>query len=54
MKNDVFWDLNLCGSCKKQRFGGTYRLHHQCDKSRRAKNDFNSIYQLHASVASYC
>jgi hypothetical protein len=22
-KNDVFWDVTLCGSCKNQRFGGT-------------------------------
>jgi hypothetical protein len=29
MKNAVFWDVTLCGSCKKRRFGGTYRLHHQ-------------------------
>jgi hypothetical protein len=29
MKNAVFWDVTLCGSCKNQRFGGTYRFHHQ-------------------------
>jgi hypothetical protein len=23
MKNDVFWDVTLCGSCKNRRFGGT-------------------------------
>jgi hypothetical protein len=23
MKNVVFWDVTLCGSCKKRRFGGT-------------------------------
>jgi hypothetical protein len=23
LKNAVFWDVTLCGSCKKQRFGGT-------------------------------
>jgi hypothetical protein len=22
-KNDVFWDITPCGSCKNQRFGGT-------------------------------
>jgi hypothetical protein len=27
MKNAVFWDVVLCGFCKNQRFGGTYRLH---------------------------
>jgi hypothetical protein len=25
MKNAVFWDVTPCGSCKNQRFGGTYR-----------------------------
>jgi hypothetical protein len=34
MKNGVFWDVTPCGSCKNQRFGGTYRLHHQGDKNR--------------------
>jgi hypothetical protein len=29
MKNTVFWDVMLCGSCKNQHFGGTQRLHHQ-------------------------
>jgi hypothetical protein len=23
MKNAVFWDVTLCGSCKNRRFGGT-------------------------------
>jgi hypothetical protein len=23
MKNDVFWDVTPCGSCKNLRFGGT-------------------------------
>jgi hypothetical protein len=23
MKNGVFWDVMLCGSCKNRRFGGT-------------------------------
>jgi hypothetical protein len=29
VKNDVFWDVTSCGSCKNRRFGGTYRLHHR-------------------------
>jgi hypothetical protein len=29
MKNVVFWDVTQCGSCKNQRFGGTYDLHYQ-------------------------
>jgi hypothetical protein len=35
MKNAVFWDVTLCSSWKK-RFKGTYHLHHQGDKNRRA------------------
>jgi hypothetical protein len=31
MKNGVFWDVIPCGSCKNQRFGGTWRLHHRDD-----------------------
>jgi hypothetical protein len=23
MKNGVFWDVTLCGSCRNRRFGGT-------------------------------
>jgi hypothetical protein len=34
MKNTVFWDVTQRDSCKKQRFGGTYRLHHQGNKNR--------------------
>jgi hypothetical protein len=34
MKNAVFWDVTPRGSCKKRRFGGTERLHHQGDKNR--------------------
>jgi hypothetical protein len=34
MKNVVFRDITPCGSSKNRRFGGTYRLHHQVDKSR--------------------
>jgi hypothetical protein len=33
-KNGVFWDITPCGSCKNQRFGGTWRLHNQYDKNR--------------------
>jgi hypothetical protein len=34
MKNGVFWNITLCGSCKNRRFGGTSRLLHQGDKNR--------------------
>jgi hypothetical protein len=33
MKNFVFWDGTPCDSCKNRRFGETYRLHHQDDKT---------------------
>jgi hypothetical protein len=34
VKNGVFWDVMPCGSCKNQRFGGTWHLLHQGDKNR--------------------
>jgi hypothetical protein len=34
MKNDVFWDVTPCVSCKNRRFGITWRLFHQGDKNR--------------------
>jgi hypothetical protein len=42
MKNYVFWYVKPCGSCKDRRFGGKYRLHHQDDNNRRARNNFSS------------
>jgi hypothetical protein len=33
MKKGVFWDVTPCDSCKNGRFGGTWRLLHQCDKN---------------------
>jgi hypothetical protein len=41
--------LTLCGSCKKQRFGGTLRLHHQGDKTRATL----CISSQRASATSY-
>jgi hypothetical protein len=38
MNNAVSCDGTQCGSSKKRRFGGTYRLHHPGDKSRLARN----------------
>jgi hypothetical protein len=32
MKNAVFWDVTLYGSCKNRRFGGTYYLDNQSEK----------------------
>jgi hypothetical protein len=37
MKSAVFWNVTPCDSCKNRRSGGTYSLHHQGDKNRRAK-----------------
>jgi hypothetical protein len=42
MKNAIFWDVMLCGSCKNQRFRGTYHFHHQGDKNWRARNNVSS------------
>jgi hypothetical protein len=53
MKNAVIWDVTPCDFCKNQRFGVTYRLNHQGDKDRRARNNVISNYQR-ASVASFC
>jgi hypothetical protein len=33
MKNAVFWDVAPCRSCVNRRFGGTYRLHLEVEKS---------------------
>jgi hypothetical protein len=34
MKNGVFLDVTPCGSCKNQRFGGTWHLNYQDEKNR--------------------
>jgi hypothetical protein len=34
----ILWDVTLCGSCTNRHFGGPYRLHHQGDKNRQARN----------------
>jgi hypothetical protein len=34
LKNVIFWDVALCGSCVKRRFGGGYRQHLQGRKIR--------------------
>jgi hypothetical protein len=36
MKNSVFWDVTPCDSCKKRRFGGRFRHHHQGEKNQQA------------------
>jgi hypothetical protein len=37
IKNVIFWNVTLCGSCKNRRFGRRYRLHHQGGKNQRAR-----------------
>jgi hypothetical protein len=44
-KNAVFWDVTPCGSCKNQRYVGTYRLHHQGDKNRRVRSNIMTNYR---------
>jgi hypothetical protein len=39
MKNVVFCNVALCDSSKNRRFRGWYRLRHQGDKNRRARNN---------------
>jgi hypothetical protein len=46
MKNAVFFDVTPYGSCKNRRFGGAYRLHHQGDKNRQARNDLQFTINL--------
>jgi hypothetical protein len=46
MKNAIFWDVTPCGSCKNRRLDGTYNLHNQGDKKRRARNDVSSVLRL--------
>jgi hypothetical protein len=39
MKSTIFWDITPCSSLSvNRRFGGTYRLHLQGQKIRRARN----------------
>jgi positive regulator of sigma E activity len=38
MKNGVFWDITVCGSCKSRCSGGTHRLHHHGEKNQRTSN----------------
>jgi hypothetical protein len=45
LKNCVFWDVTPCGSCKNRRFGGSYRLHQQGDKSGWTRNSVSCNWQ---------
>jgi hypothetical protein len=58
MKNDVFWVVTPCGSCKNRRFGGTWRLLHQSGKigalgtTQAATSNRRGISSQRTSVAS--
>jgi hypothetical protein len=52
MKNAILWDVTLCGSCKNQRFGGMYCLHHQGEKNQQARNNVSSNWQLKHAACS--
>jgi hypothetical protein len=54
MKNDVLWDVTLCASSKNRCFVGTFRLHHQGHKIRRARNNVSSNYQQKHAAKKYC
>jgi hypothetical protein len=45
LKNYVFWDVMPSSSCENRLFGGTYRLHYQGEKTRRAWKDVGSNYE---------
>jgi hypothetical protein len=49
MKKAVLLEVMPCGSCKNRRFGGTYRLHHQGDKNRPARNVSSNYQPEHAA-----
>jgi hypothetical protein len=46
MKNVVFWNVTSCSSCKNWGLERTYRLHHQDDMNRRAKNKIRSNFKV--------
>jgi hypothetical protein len=46
MKDSVFWDVTPYDSCKNRRFGGTYSLHDQHDKNRRARKKDSSVHRM--------
>jgi hypothetical protein len=48
VRNAVFWDVRLWGSCKKLSFGGRYHLLYQGDKNRRATNISSVQKRKHA------
>jgi hypothetical protein len=53
MKNAVFWDVTVCGSCNNRRFGGTHRLHQQGDKNRRVRNNVSNRRTLRRNAMHF-
>jgi hypothetical protein len=52
INNAVFLDVTPRGSCKNQRFGGSYRLHHQGGRNQRAKTSVAVMTLVTATVIS--
>jgi hypothetical protein len=52
MKNAAFWSVTLCGSCENRRFGETYHLKHQDEKSQEARDSVNSNWQLKTAFSN--
>jgi hypothetical protein len=46
IKNAIFWDVTLCGSCENQHFGGMCCLHQQDERNQWAGNNVSSNLQL--------
>jgi hypothetical protein len=53
MKNSVLWDVTPCGSWENWRFMETYRLHHQGNKTRLARNISSNYQSKHAAKKYY-
>jgi hypothetical protein len=45
-KNTFFLDVTKCGSYDNRRSRGTYRLHHQGERTQRARKNVSSNWQL--------
>jgi hypothetical protein len=54
VKNSIFWEVALCGSCENRPFGVTCRLHLQGRKIRelgKSVNNFYASYEIFYSVS---
>jgi hypothetical protein len=54
MNSTIFWDITPCSPLKfNRRFGETYRLHLQCRKMSRARNQRESRWQAENSAGFF-